>query len=86
MLLDNQIAGFFRMYYPKEEMDNKVYFWHPDRQAGTTSLWVCIAIHNQSTQNKKFAYLSKSYRAYLILSYEQKRFLQVDSIFLGVHG
>ena len=28
MLLANQIAVFFKMYYLKEEVNDEVYFWH----------------------------------------------------------
>ena len=30
MMLVNQIAGFFKMYYLKSEVNNEVYFWHGD--------------------------------------------------------
>ena len=31
MLLANQMAAFFKMQYPKEEVNNEVYFWNADR-------------------------------------------------------
>ena len=31
MLSANQIAGFFKMYYMKLEMNDEVYFWHADK-------------------------------------------------------
>ena len=31
ILLVNQIAGFFKMFYLKEEANNEVYFWHADK-------------------------------------------------------
>ena len=31
MLLSNQTAGFFKMQYLKEEVNDKVYFWHAEK-------------------------------------------------------
>ena len=31
MLLANQIASFFKMYYFKKEVNAEVYFWHADK-------------------------------------------------------
>ena len=32
MLLANQTAGFFKMWYLKEEVNDEVYFWHAEKQ------------------------------------------------------
>ena len=32
MLLTNQIAGFFKIYYVKKEVSEEVYFWHADKK------------------------------------------------------
>ena len=31
MLSANQIAGFFKIYYFKKEVNDEVYFWHADK-------------------------------------------------------
>ena len=31
MLPDNQIAGLFKIYFLKEEVNEEVYFWHADK-------------------------------------------------------
>ena len=31
MLLANQTAGFFKMQYLKEEVNDEVYFWHTEK-------------------------------------------------------
>ena len=31
MLLANQIAGFFKLQYLKNEVNDEVYFWHVDK-------------------------------------------------------
>ena len=31
MLLASQIAGFFKLWYLKSEMNDEVYFWHTDK-------------------------------------------------------
>ena len=46
MLSANQIAGFFKMYYLKEEGDDEVYFWYADKhrsllQVDTIIFGVC---------------------------------------------
>ena len=60
MLSANQIAGFFKMYYLKEEV-NDVYFWYADKHRSllqvNTIISVYVTRHSQRTQNKKFAYL-----------------------------
>ena len=56
------------------------------------SLWVCIAIHAQSTQNNKFAiflqYLKENVRDEIdfLPSDKRQRLLQTDTIILGVCG
>ena len=56
------------------------------------SFWVCIALHTQSTQNKKFPYIynisRETWETKLVfcLSDKHKSFLQVDSIFSGVNS
>ena len=37
MLSDNQIAGFFKMWYLKKEVKDQVYFWHVDKHMSSTS-------------------------------------------------
>ena len=39
MLLTNQIAGFFKIYYIKKEVNEEVYFWHADKNS---SLIFCL--------------------------------------------
>ena len=46
MLSVNQIAGFFKMYYLKEEVNDEVYFWYADKhrsllQVDTIIFGVC---------------------------------------------
>ena len=54
------------------------------------SLWVCIARHAQSTQNNKFAiyfqYLKENVKGEVdfLLADKPQRFLQIDTIALGV--
>ena len=54
------------------------------------SFWVCVAIHTPSTQNKKFSYLCNNFRKVwgtkliFCLSDKHKKFLQVDTVCLGV--
>ena len=60
MLSDNQIAGFFKIWYRKKEVNDEVYFLHTDKHQsllpGDISFWVSVTRHAQRTQNK-FAYL-----------------------------
>ena len=32
MLPDYEIAGLFKIYYLKEEVNDEVYFWHADKR------------------------------------------------------
>ena len=62
MLLANQIAGFFKMYYLKKGVNDDVYYWYLQINVGVFYKFrplflVCVAMYAQSTQNKKFAYL-----------------------------
>ena len=62
MLFSNRIAGFFKMQYLKEEVNDEVYCWHDAEKQQNfykliLSIWVCATRHAQSTQNRKFAYL-----------------------------
>ena len=51
MLLTNQIAGFFKIQFPKQEVNNEVYFWHGDRHQSFLQVnTIILGLHTQSTQ------------------------------------
>ena len=93
MLPGNQIAGFFKMWYCKKEVNYEVYFLHVDKhwslqQGDTIILGEC----NQACPkySKKvwisLHYLHKSMRdkAEFFPAYKHKSFLKDGSITLGV--
>ena len=57
----NQTAGFFKMWYLKEKVNDEIYFYHVKKhrnflQVDITTL-DCISRQARSTQNKKFTCL-----------------------------
>ena len=49
MLSANQIAGFFKMYYFKEEGDDEVYFWYADKHRSLLQVdTIIFGVSNQA--------------------------------------
>ena len=49
MLLTNQIAGFFKMWYVKKEVHDKVYFWHADKYRSILQVdTIILGVRNQA--------------------------------------
>ena len=69
---------------------NEVYFWHVEKHLHLILLYcVCLARHNQSTQNTKLAYLCNISRKTWAMKFflppgKCKSFLQGGSIILNV--
>ena len=92
MMLVNQIAGFFKTYYLKSEVNNEVYFWHGDEYWSFVQV---LDVHSQAYpkyHNKKITYLCNISRKNVgdevdfLPADEPKSFLQFYSITLVVHS
>ena len=91
----NQIAGFFKMYYLKKEVNGKVYLWLSDKYWSLLQVnTIILAVYNQvCPKYPRYVFLSlKNFQKSMedevdfLPADKHKSFLQVDIITLTVHS